>query len=81
MMFCRPEMAGTRAALTPSIIGVPTDHTSPVVGMSLPEISFDSVDFPEPFRPTMPSDSPRPTTSESSCSARMDTRGWRLTRP
>ena len=41
----------------------------PVVGRIWPVMSFIRVDLPDPFVPITPTDSPRPTTNDSGCSA------------
>ena len=47
-----PAPSSKSAAIFPSVF------ISPVVGVTTPVISFNKVDFPEPFVPTIPTDSP-----------------------
>src|SRR5262249_34283133 len=68
--FSRPVNSGLTPA--PSSNSAPTrprTATSPRLGRTVPQISCNSVDFPEPFRPIRPTVSPRETDSSTSRTA------------
>ena len=48
---------------------LPCTTTLPAVGLNTPEITFKSVDLPEPFSPMIPWNSPLCTVRETSRSA------------
>jgi hypothetical protein len=69
-MFSRPVISGWKPA--PSSISAamrPFTETFPCVGLRMPEMSFSSVDLPEPLRPMIPNASPRSTEKETFFSA------------
>ena len=47
----------------------PSTSIVPEVGFAVPAMSFSSVDFPDPFAPTTPKQSPRATVKLTSFSA------------
>ncbi len=51
----KPEPSSSRAATRPLV------RSSPALGVSVPQTSCSSVDFPDPLRPMMPTVSPRRT--------------------
>src|SRR5699024_2464502 len=63
--FCAPVSSGMSAALTPSRTGRELVSTVPELGASSPARVRSSVDFPEPFRPMIPMNSPDRATKET----------------
>src|SRR5699024_1145974 len=57
MLSC-PEMDFTKAALTPSMMGVEVAYMVPAEGGRWPVNIFIKVDFPEPLVPIIPTASP-----------------------
>ncbi len=75
--FSRPVSSGWKPAPTSSR-GTMRPQTSifPVSCIAIPEINCVSVDFPEPFAPTMPKNSPRLTSKLTSESAQKRSCSW-----
>ena len=66
----RPEKSGLKPAPSSSSAAMrPSTRTVPVVGVTVPHSSCNSVDLPAPLLPITPSDSPLRTCSDTSRSA------------
>ena len=64
-------MCAARSRMLSAPMSRPSMRSVPSSGVSNPQISLDSVDFPAPFRPTMASISPRATEKLTSVSTRL----------
>ena len=68
--FSRPLKSGWNPApISRSAVTRPFTSSVPDVGFAVPARSLRSVDFPDPFAPTTPNDSPGATAKLTSCNA------------